>query len=399
MDEIWKGIVHEGKTTTYKVSNRGAVMNKFGKLMTLFKNKSGYLFCCLYINGKQVNPYVHRLIMIAFVENPKNLAIVNHIDGNKTNNCLENLEWTNQSENAKHSYAINKDQKGNHREIIQYDGPDKKNIIATFASVNEAAKKLNRERTTISRDLSGVLKNPFHLGYAKDKTTILDKDAFESINEYKDYLIHRDGRIYTTKMNHFMTFQVNNGYQTVLFGDKRILVHQLVAKQFLPMIENKSQVNHIDGDKLNNHVDNLAWVDNSENQFHAFETGLKSTRTVKQYLLDGTFVREYASIVEIKKLFGLKTCSVSQCCRKIIKQTYGYIWRYASDIEPIIPIKPTARNHKPTVIQYTIEGEFVEKFDSYDDVCNNLKIDKDELVRVRNTNTSIGDFLFMSNIL
>lgn len=399
MEEIWKTIVHEGTITTYKVSNRGAVMNKFGKLMTLSKNKNGYSVCSLYINGKKKNPYVHRLVMIAFVENPDNLDIVNHIDGNKTNNYLENLEWMTQSDNAKHSYAINKNQKGNHREIIQYDGPDKKNIIATFASVNEAAEKLNRERTTISRDLSGVLKNPFHLAYAKEKMNILDKEDFEPIKKYKDYLIHRDGRIYTTKMNHIMTLQVNNGYQTVLFGEKRILVHQLVARQFLPRIEGKTQVNHIDGNKINNHVNNLAWVDNSENQLHAFETGLKSTTAVKQYLLDGTFVRGYSSIVEIKKLFGLKTCSVSQCCRKVIKQTYGYIWRYASDTEPIVPIKPTARNFKAAIIQYTLKGEFVAKFDSYDDVCNKLKMNKDELVKTRNTSTSIGDFLFMSNIL
>jgi ribosomal protein L22 len=400
MEEIWKTIVYKGTTTTYKISNRGAVVNKFGKLMTQHQNANGYLACSLYINGKQANPYVHRLVMIAFVENPDNLDIVNHINGDKTNNYLENLEWTNQSENAKHSYAINKNQKGNHREIIQYDGPDKKTVKEIFASVNEAAKKLNKSRQTISTILNKpTATDDIYLEYAEDKKTILDKDDFEHIKEYEDYLIHRDSRIYSTKMNQFMKVQVNNGYHTVLFGEKRILVHQLVARQFLPRIEGKTQVNHINGDKLYNHVNNLAWVDNSENQLHAVETGLKSTTAVKQYLLDGTFVREYASITEVKKLFGLTNCSVSQCCRKVIAQTYGYIWRYASDTEPIIPIEPTARNFKAAIIQYTLEGVFVDKFDSYDDVCDKLEINKDELVKICNTSTSIGEFLFMSNIL
>lgn len=72
---------------------------------------------------------------------------------------------------------------------------------------------------------------------------------------------------------------LNSGYQSVQFkvDGKNInrLVHRLVANAFIPNIENKKEVNHIDGNKLNNIVTNLEWVTSSENKIHARDTGLK----------------------------------------------------------------------------------------------------------------------------
>lgn len=77
-----------------------------------------------------------------------------------------------------------------------------------------------------------------------------------------------------------------NGYSRMLLwsGDKsnKCLVHRLVAQAFIPNPDSKPQVNHIDGNKLNNHADNLEWATGSENQAHAVRTGLRSIQVGEQ---------------------------------------------------------------------------------------------------------------------
>ncbi len=103
--EQWKEI--EGTNGKYIVSNDGkvATLRKRKKLLTLTKQKTGYLYAMIEINGKQVNKRVNRLVASAFVNNPDNLPIVNHLDGCKTNNHAENLQWVNNSQNMKHAHA------------------------------------------------------------------------------------------------------------------------------------------------------------------------------------------------------------------------------------------------------------------------------------------------------
>ena len=83
----------------------------------------------------------------------------------------------------------------------------------------------------------------------------------------------------------------NNGYFRITLRDmsltKRFLIHRLVATVFIPNPENKPQVNHKDGDKANNCVSNLEWATSSENNLHAFRTGLNiKKRGVQKYSQD-----------------------------------------------------------------------------------------------------------------
>lgn len=81
---------------------------------------------------------------------------------------------------------------------------------------------------------------------------------------------------------------------------KKFLIHRLVAFSFLHNTQNKKEVNHIDGDKSNNHVSNLEWVTSSENQIHAFNTGLQKPRPGQEHhncsITDDM-------VIEIRKLF------------------------------------------------------------------------------------------------
>lgn len=69
-------------------------------------NGKGYLFVALCKSGKHYNRYVHRLVALAFIPNLNNYKEVNHRDGNKSNNHVDNLEWCDRSMNNKHAYAM-----------------------------------------------------------------------------------------------------------------------------------------------------------------------------------------------------------------------------------------------------------------------------------------------------
>lgn len=97
------------------------------------------------------------------------------------------------------------------------------------------------------------------------------------------YLIDDSGNIYSIRKNKFVAQRLDRyGYPRVNLyeGTKQYTrtVHRLVAQAFIPNPENKLEVNHIDGNKENNNIDNLEWVTSSENQKHAFSIGLQKGR-------------------------------------------------------------------------------------------------------------------------
>lgn len=113
--EIWKKIKEYGD---YEVSNYGRVKSpdfilktptgqsyiKKGKILKPFKDKKGYLYCDLRVNGERKIVRVHRFVGMAFIPNTENKPQINHIDGNKENNNVQNLEWCTNSENQKHAF-------------------------------------------------------------------------------------------------------------------------------------------------------------------------------------------------------------------------------------------------------------------------------------------------------
>lgn len=194
--EVWKDIKgYEGK---YQASNFGRIKRnetfKFGKMYPKIIMKTrynmGYKIVNLFKEKKQKTFFVHRLVASTFLYNDDKLKVVNHKDGIKTNNRIENLEWITRSENKIHALKNNlaKDNvegmKKNNVEISKkikvYDKNNK--YLGTFESSRKVANFLienklieNKKENTVSRAIrKAVAVNKEYYGF-----------SFEKINDFK----------------------------------------------------------------------------------------------------------------------------------------------------------------------------------------------------------------------
>lgn len=102
--EEWKPVV--GFEGLYEVSNHGRIRSSYrgGKLLNGNVDGRGYNRVWLWKNRVKSKHSLHRLVIIAFIENPNNHPCINHIDGNKLNNALKNLEWCSYQQNTRHAF-------------------------------------------------------------------------------------------------------------------------------------------------------------------------------------------------------------------------------------------------------------------------------------------------------
>ena len=104
-DEVFKQI--DGFENLYLISSLGRVYSiRNRKFIAQYKNRYGYLKCSLKKEGKNKSVFVHRLVATAFISNPNNKPEVNHKNGIKTDNSLNNLEWCSRLENVRHSWKL-----------------------------------------------------------------------------------------------------------------------------------------------------------------------------------------------------------------------------------------------------------------------------------------------------
>lgn len=176
MTEVWKSLKHVVELgENYEVSNLGNVRNiKLRREMTKHKSSHGYLIVHLSYGGITKNYIVHRLVMLAFVPQPHGKRYVNHIDGEKLNNALSNLEWVTARENSRHAWetglmdnswyienakgtgkitgpiTIRKAIEANKKAVTQYDLDE--NVINTFSCIQDAAKADGVSHMIISRE-------------------------------------------------------------------------------------------------------------------------------------------------------------------------------------------------------------------------------------------------------
>lgn len=172
------------------------------------------------------------------------------------------------------------------------------------------------------------------------KTLVYNGEAFDKfeISTHGEIRNSITGKIYKTWVNH-------KGYEQVCvslgsISKKKVFrIHKAVAETFIPNLDKKPQVNHKDGNKLNNNVTNLEWATNSENMKHAYETGLVDTENMNQInmipcakldLKTGNIIEVFPSLFDAEREIGIYG-HICKVCKGDRKSCGGFGWKYLDD--------------------------------------------------------------------
>ena len=279
-----KKIIINNEETDYSIDKEGKVFsNKTNKFLLGSVYNTCYRMLRLTI-GKNKKIYaIHRLVAEAFLPNPNKLDIVNHKDGNKLNNRVENLEWVSQSQNRIHA--------------IQ-------NKISQLATGKR--NKINKEELVLSN-------------WKKYKNT--------------NYLVSNDGKVYNQKTKILLKETPNKaGYirYTLRIDNKNYtkLAHSLVIETWLDVkLTSSDIINHIDGNKTNNSLQNLEISNKKENALHSFYILNKNVKPVIRYNNEKNLMTEYPSLTKAAEAVGLSPSRMYYIIKHKNKYLNDY-WMY-----------------------------------------------------------------------
>ena len=337
--------------SSWQVSSLGRTKNTRGQVFLGSEDFDGYRRVQLTLPSKvKKNFYVHRLVAFAFHGPPSSpLLVVNHIDRNPGNNRPENLKYVTQAENIRHSLRARTSQIPEARSgkavMVR---PVGEQSWVTYPSIRRAAEALGVHRSSVSHCCRGkqltCQGHEIMLAQATDLPGEIWAAAVcpKTRRSILGYQVSTHGRVQgpTAFITHGSDLK---GYRRIMVRGVSVLVHRIVAATFLkvPNTNVDWEIDHKDGNGVNNVVGNLEVVTHSENMCRAWamrkSRGVMSTRKpVRGRRLLTDIWTSFSSVSEAADHVGGHVSNIIECCKGHRRTSGGYEWEYNDTDEPDI---------------------------------------------------------------
>lgn len=211
------------------------------------------------------------------------------------------------------------------------------------------------------------------------------------------YSVSDLGRIRNDSKNTFLEGSIStNGYRMVHLRyriDKNCSVHRLVAKAFKPHKDmDDLQINHKDGNKLNNAIDNLEWSTALENMRHSFEMGLqpKRMRECHQYTLEGDYIQSFTNSGEAAKVLDLDVSNIFRC---VTEEQFIYAGFQFKEYRAK-KIQAWTDPRKKSIFLYSDKGIFIKSYSSQKECAKDLGVAESSVSRYIKGTRTLEGFVF-----
>lgn len=361
--EEWKSLDFLGYPN-YKVSNLGHVMSiNYGIMSNNKINKGGYNIVKLYKDGKRKYHLVHRLVAMAFVDNPnpEKFNIVNHIDENKLNNRWDNLEWCDIAYNVTYGTAIERQHKSN-LEAGNYDKLKQMNKKQVYKY------DFNGKLVYIFDSMTNCYKEDGVSGNVILSETPVRNDCIYSYKELSEYQIRFIVNNIIKNKNDKLNRDIINIYQ---YNCRKELVEKHVSLSDMKKRFGSKKTNNILSCVHNTKIyASYIWSNKPLEEFELDELIyiMKDYKTIYRYDLDNFECTKYENIDLIPKEFN-KT-SIISCCNNRCLTHLKYVWSYnliELDKLKIIKNRSCGDSIKKKVYQYNLLGDFIKEWNCIED--------------------------------
>jgi hypothetical protein len=309
----------------YQVSSLGRVMGRRGKPLTQIVNQFGYKTVSPYVGGKTLYRQAHRLVAQAFIPNPDGLPLVNHIDGDRLNNVVSNLEWVTARQNAERVVKPAEESARRSRKVVQ-TFPDGHSEI--WNSMKEAAEEAGICSATMVSSYcrtGRTCPGGSRWAYVED-TAPAPEDERWALAQGIEISSHgrirlKSGQVVAGRMRgNYLRYQSHG-------------VHRLVAEAFCGRPPGSDVVNHKNGDPADNRASNLEWLTQQQNCAHAVATGLSRRYSVQRTAPNGE-TTDYPSIQEASRQTHISAGDICWACKGHKARAGGSQWKYLGDPMP-----------------------------------------------------------------